>query len=371
VVELWGRQWTRPQLLARVGRLEQLAGVQLVQAADGAERGVRLLRFATGAGFDFEVLVDRGFDIGRAFLGGRPLAWWSPVGLTGPWYHEPAGVGWFRGFPGGLVSTCGLDHTLLGGTDDSSVFNYPHRQTETYGLHGRYTGLPARLAAYGTRWDGDDCVLYAEAEVAQVAVFGEQLLLSRRIEADLGGTSLRLTDTVTNTGPTACPHMMLYHCNVGFPVVDDTAELSYPAPKGICVSDARTDDYRALAEPEPTFVEECYEHDMIPGGDGYVRAAVLNRAAGLGVYQRYRRDQLPHHITWRQLGSGTYVVAMEPSTNRDAGRLDARERGELGFLAPGQERHYELEIGALSGAAVTEFADEAARLAAGQAGVPA
>jgi hypothetical protein len=364
VVELWGRQWTRPQLLARVGRLEQLAGVQLVQAADGAERGVRLLRFATGAGFDFEVLVDRGFDIGRAFLGGRPLAWWSPVGLIGPWYHEPAGVGWFRGFPGGLVSTCGLDHTLLGGTDDSSVFNYPHRQTETYGLHGRYTGLPARLAAYGTRWDGDDCVLYAEAEVAQMAVFGEQLLLSRRIEADLGGTSVRLTDTVTNTGPTACPHMMLYHCNIGFPVVDDTAELSYPAPKGVCVSDAHTDDYRALAEPEPTFVEECYEHDMTPGDDGYVRAAVLNRAAGLGVYQRYRRDQLPHHITWRQLGSGTYVVAMEPSTNRDAGRFDARQRGELGFLAPGEQRHYELEIGALSGAdAISEFANQAARLA--------
>lgn len=368
MVELWGRQWTRAQLLARVGRLEQLAGVQLVQGADGAERGVRLLRFATGAGFDFEVLVDRGFDIGRAFLGGRPLAWWSPVGLTGPWYHEPAGVGWFRSFPGGLVSTCGLDHTLLGGTDDTSVFNYPHRRTETYGLHGRYTGLPARLAGYGTRWDGDDCVLYAEAEVAQVAVFGEQLLLTRRIEAELGGTSLRLTDTVTNTGPTACPHMMLYHCNIGFPVVDESAELSYPAPTGTCVSEARTDAYRALTAPAPAFVEECYEHDMAAGADGYVRAAVLNRAAGLGVYQRYRRDQLPHHITWRQLGSGTYVVAMEPSTNRDAGRFDARERGELGFLAPGEHRHYELEVGGLWGpAAVSEFADRAAGLAAGAA----
>ncbi len=125
MVHLWGRQWSRSELLARVGRLEQLAGVQLTEAADGAERGVRLLRFATGAGFDFEVLVDRGFDIGRACLGGRPLAWWSPVGLIGPWYYEPAGIGWFRGFPGGLVSTCGLDHMLLGGTDDSTRLQLP------------------------------------------------------------------------------------------------------------------------------------------------------------------------------------------------------------------------------------------------------
>lgn len=42
MVYLWGRQWPRGELMARVGRLEQLAGVQLVEAADGAERGVRL-----------------------------------------------------------------------------------------------------------------------------------------------------------------------------------------------------------------------------------------------------------------------------------------------------------------------------------------
>jgi uncharacterized protein DUF4432 len=200
VVTLWGRPWGRDELLARVGRLEQVAGVRLVEGGDGAERGVRLLRCSAGAGFEFEILVDRGFDIGGAWLGGRPLAWASPVGLVGPWYCEPAGIGWFRGFPGGLVSTCGLDHTLLGGADDSAVFNYPHRVTETYGLHGRYTGLPARLAGYGARWDGDDCVLWAEGEVLQAALFGEQLRLRRRVEADLGGSSLRITDTVTNIG---------------------------------------------------------------------------------------------------------------------------------------------------------------------------
>ena len=229
MVSLWGRPWTRRELLARVGRLDQVAGVQLVEAGDGAERGVRLLRFTVGSGFGFDVLVDRGFDIGRAWFGSKPLAWWSPVGLIGPWLHESAGVGWFRGFPGGLVSTCGLDHTLLGGTDDAAVFNYPHRKTETYGLHGRYTGLPARLAGDGASWQGDECVLWAEGEVIQAAVFGEQLALRRRIEADLGGIALRITDTVTNTGATACPHMMLYHCNVGFPVLDAGAELVYPA----------------------------------------------------------------------------------------------------------------------------------------------
>jgi hypothetical protein len=74
------------------------------------------------------------------------------------------------------------------------------------------------------------------------------------------------------------------------------------------------------------------------------------------VFQRYDGEALPHHITWRQLGTVAYVVAMEPSTNRDAGRFDARARGELAELAPGEERHYRLEIGALDGhRAVEDF----------------
>jgi Domain of unknown function (DUF4432) len=59
-------------------------------------------------------------------------------------------------------------------------------------------------------------------------------------------------------------------------------------------------------------------------------------------------------VTWRQLGSGTYVVAMEPGTNRDAGRFDARQRGELIHLHPGEQRHYELELGALAGTEAVE-----------------
>jgi hypothetical protein len=57
---------------------------------------------------------------------------------------------------------------------------------------------------------------------------------------------------------------------------------------------------------------------------------------------------------WRMLGEGIYGVAMEPTTNRDAGRFDARERGELAYLAPGEARTYDVEIGALDGKAAIE-----------------
>ena len=75
--------------------------------------------------------------------------------------------------------------------------------------------------------------------------------------------------------------------------------------------------------------------------------AVVNRDLSLGVYQLFNLNQLPHHFVWRMLGEGTYVVGIEPSTNRTAGRLDARSRGELIELEPREKRAYNLELGVL------------------------
>jgi len=228
--ELFGASYRRADLLRRVGRLEQVAGVRLVTLGDGQGRGVRVLEFRTGTGFAFDVLVDRGFDVGRCELGGRPLSWLSGAGVVAPWYYEPDDWGWFRAWGGGMVVTCGLDHTLMPGEDTAEHFNQPHiRKAVRYGLHGRVGGLPARVGGYGERWDGDDCVLWAEGEVLQSAVFGEHLVLHRRIEAKVGEFSFMLRDRVTNAGHTLVSHMFLYHCNVGFPIVDEGAELLVPS----------------------------------------------------------------------------------------------------------------------------------------------
>jgi hypothetical protein len=363
VPALFGARYDRSELLRRVGRLEQVAGVRLVTAGDGIERGVRLLEFRTGTGFAFDVIVDRAFDIGRCEMNGMPMGWMSPTGIAGPWFAEPEGMGWFRSFPGGLVSTAGLDHTLIGGEDTAEQFNQPHlRQTETYGMMGRVWALPARLTGYGERWDGDDCVLWAEGEVHQAAVFGENLTLRRRVEATVGGSSFRIHDEVENTGHTRSTHMLLYHCNVGFPIVDEGAQLLVPGP-GVPTDPAPAGNYRWLEAPIADYTERCFEHDVITEPDGTAPVAIVNRRIGLGVYQLFNKRQLPHQTTWRMPGEDLYVVAIEASTNRDAGRWDARERGELIVLAPGERRVYDLEMGGLVGAAeIDAFTQRVERL---------
>lgn len=351
MVRLWGREYGRRELLRRVGRLEQVAGVRLVGLEDGMGRGVRVLEFHTGSGFSFEVLVDRAFDIGRCGFKGRPLSWISGVGTSGPWFYEPEGLGFFRTFGGGMLTTCGLDHALFMAEDTAEQYHYPPKRTERYGLHGRVSNLPARLAGYGSRWEGEECVLWAEGEVLQAAVFGEQLVLRRRIEARVGGSRLTVSDEVENVGFDPTPHMYLYHVNVGFPVVDEGAELLAPASSVTPRGDYPAEGYGRFHAPREGYVEQVFEHELLAEEDGTVPVAVVNRELGLGVYQLYNRAQFPHHFVWRMLGEGTYVLGIEPSTNRTAGRLDARRRGELIELRTGERRAYTMELGVLEGAA--------------------
>lgn len=358
---LHGIHIDRRELARRTGRLEQVAGVRLVTLGDGPQRGVRVLEFRTGSGFEFDVIVDRAMDVGRCELYGRSLTWLAAPGVVAPWFTEPMGLGWFRAWGGGMLVTCGLDHTLLGGTDDASHFHQEVKPLEEYGLHGRVGFIPARLTGYGERWEGDECVLWAEGTVRQAAVYGESMELRRRIEARVGENRFTVRDEVENVGFDPVTHMQLYHVNVGWPVVDEGSEYLIPAPPGTPVAPYPPEDYRRVRAPAPATPEQCWEHDVIPEAAGTVPVAVVNRRAGIGTYQVYVKQQLPFHTMWRMLGEGEYGIAMEPTTNRDAGRWDARERGELMYLAPGESRAYDLEIGALDGVAeIDAFAERVA-----------
>jgi len=146
-------------------------------------------------------------------------------------------------------------------------------------------------------------------------------------------------------------------------VLDEGAELVAPSRRTSTDYGVPVDGYQIMSAPVPGATEACFEHELIAEPAGTVPVGLLNRARQLGVYQVFRIGQLPHHTVWRMLGEGTYALGLEPSTNRDAGRADARERGELQWLGPGETRQYDLEIGALHGAAaLSEFEGRVSRL---------
>jgi galactose mutarotase-like enzyme len=345
---LFGRSFRREDLRKLVGGLAQVAGIRLVELADGRVRGMRAADVYTGSGFRFQVLVDRGLDIGPAEHAGRPLAFVHPA-LGSPALHERPGAGWLRTFGGGLVTTCGLDH-----------FGPPDPEGEGYGLHGRASHLPAENVRVRQEWHGEEYVLELEGETRQTRLFGENLRLERRISTRLGATSLLLEDRVTNEGFRPAPLAVLYHCNLGFPVVSPDSELlvrDRSARPRDEAARAGLADHLRFGPPQAGFAEQVFFHEPRVGGDGLAAAAVVNRALGFGAFVRWRAAELPVLAHWKMTGEGEYVCGLEPSTHAmTPTRREQREAGSLRDLAPGESVSFRLEIGALPDAeAVAAF----------------
>jgi hypothetical protein len=356
MVDLYGRALSRTALAERTGALQQVAGVELLEYADGPERGVRVLAFRTGC-LGFQVAVDRGFDLLSADYHGVPIGWRSPTGPRHPSLASPeenAGWGLLRSFTG-LLATCGLDQALAPTSSSAERYIYPGFDRHDYPLHGRVSQIPARLTGYGERWDGERCTLWAEGEVAQMAVFGENLVLTRRFETELGGATIAIEDRVENRGFRPTPHMLLYHFNFGYPLLDQGSEFLAPIREIVhAIHDLRDQGtgYRIQGPPQADFSEQVYQHEVVAGDDGMASALLINPrlgAGGLGVRLDYDRAALPCLIEWQCLQSGLYVLGIEPSTNHLLGRGFAEQRGELIELQHGDVRHYRTRLSVLGG----------------------
>jgi hypothetical protein len=243
-------------------------------------------------------------------------------------------------------------------TADVTHYNFPARAQETYGVHDRMAMIPAQLMRYGEHWEGDECILEAEGRVTQAQAYGENLVLTRRYTARLGEARFFMRDEIVNEGWLPTEHMLLYHMNIGFPVVDEGSELIAPVtkppaiPDGLPVGDAA--EYSRFVAPQKDWLLQGFRLEMAAEADGSVPVGIVNRD-GFGMYVVYNQRQFSQYLEWRMMGEGQYAVGIEPCTNT-FGRSIARELGQLITLQPGDRRVYEIEVGVLDGAdAVAAF----------------
>jgi hypothetical protein len=201
--------------------------------------------------------------------------------------------------------------------------------------------------------------------VVQAAVFGEVLHLHRRIEADLGGNGIRLIDRVVNAGFAVTPHMMLYHVNLGYPLIDADSRYIAPIREVLWASheaaglESQGVGYRRCPEPVFGFAEQVWEYDMAADEQGQVAVMVANDRIGLGLRVETHKDQFPCAYQWQNFQAGHYVMAIEPSTHHILGNTAARARGEMIWLDAGESRDYATTFSVLVGADALAAAEAA------------
>jgi hypothetical protein len=323
---------TGAELRERIGSLAQVVRVDSFIEAEGAARGARRIRVVNGGGIEFELHPDRALDIGQFTVHGVPVAWTSPSGISAPEAYEPDGQGWLRTFGGGLLATCGLDTFGPASEDDGQVL----------GQHGRVGTQKATITRLDATADG----IVVEALIHQAAVFGENLVLRRRISTAAGSDTVRIDDTVTNESFADAPHMILYHMNLGWPLMDDSTTIEVPSHTVTSRDEEAESGLERRAEfgaPVPGFHEQVYLHELDRRSASTV--VVTNPARGLEFSLTVSGVELPYLYQWKMQGQGHYVLGVEPANSPNIfGRAAAREAGELPFIPAGESVSYGIEF---------------------------
>ena len=347
-----------PKWKDKISNFAQLGGIETAILDNGAARGSRIAWINTGSGLRFKVMLDRAMDIADTFYNQSSLAWLSHLGATSPQPFSDKGVDWLKSFGGGLLTTCGLDHA--GGPEKDK---YGER-----GLHGPISNLPAELESIiqPDPLEGN-MEMSVTGIIRQSRPLGTQLELKRTISATLGAPVIRIHDKVTNRGNEAAPHMMLYHCNFGWPLADEGTDIIWKGnwksrdENSKLVFNRQNDFHKCspVLDAHAGAGEAAAFIDVASDGSGVCSCGLHNPQLDVAVVLRFQKNQLPWLTNWQHWGKGEYVTGLEPGTNPPIGQAKAREEHSLLFLSPGEYKTYDLEFEIVTGkAAIKNFLEK-------------
>jgi Domain of unknown function (DUF4432) len=316
-------------LKERIGCIEQLAFVRKSILDDGRGKGTSIARVVNGSGLDFTVGVDRGMDIFNAYYKGIPLAFIAPPMICHPAFYEPEGLSWLRNWGSGLLTGCGLRN--VGAPNEHNG--------EELGLHGRLSNLPAENFHHCCKEVDGKYVIKVTGVMRQSRLFFEHLQLKRVITTALGDNSITIEDTIENLSSRPSPLMILYHMNLGYPLVDEGISIEAVEHKMTPqneIASVGLPEWDQAQAPTPGFVEQVIYHEIPPAVDGFAQVTLKNPKLGLGFKLNYRTAELPFFVQWKQMGVNEYVMGFEPGNCIPEGQANNAEKGLLREIAPGE-----------------------------------
>ena len=294
----------------KISNLAQLASIQRYTISEGSESGLDVIDCNSGR-LRFLINVSKACDIMQLYHDGENLSFVSKNGFTA---RE---IGFLNRFEGGMLYTCGLDS--VGGRDG-------------YELHGTLHNTPARVV----RAEVTESEIIVEAVIRNTALFGKNLVLKRKISSPIGSGVLCIDDALVNEGYADEQYCLLYHVNVGYPMLDDrakiVADISGYIPR---TPFAKQNEGTMLEMSDAVAGEEecCYFLDLAKP-----EISLENSKNKKKFTLSYSADTLPDFVEWKSMASGDYALGLEPCTTK----LD--NYFEYKTIAPEEKINFSLKI---------------------------
>lgn len=301
-----------------IGNFSQLVTVRRLVISEGTAKGCEIMEVKTAGGLEADILLDTGLDIGQCRYRGINMSWLSKNGYDSPSNFFPYENEFVNTFPGGLLYTCGLRSAGPANRDNG----------EWHPLHGRYHSLAAEHI--GVDIQNEEIII--QGEIKETALFGHLLQVKRTIRISVWGASIEVEDQVSNLTPRDEEFMMIYHCNFGYPLLSENAQLILPAARRTI---PRTDfaqqglmNTGSFEKPVDGKEEQVFFQKM----NDEFWAKIQNLPLGIGMKISWSGDTLPILSQWKSMASGDYVLGLEPTNCFIMGRHEERKNGTLPVL---------------------------------------
>ena len=313
-----------------IGHETQVSGVEEHRLVGGKGDGMRLYEVNNGKGLELTLSPDRNGDITRLRYKGINMSYFSPCGYVAPAYYDKTGSNWLQSFTAGFLTTCGLQAVGTPCVDGG----------EELPLHGSIANQPCAQSY----WQEDEEKITIHSITKDEVIFGRKLTLTRRIEVSKTENKFSIQDKIENTGSRKEPVEILYHMNMGYPLLDEDSIVTIPSVEVTARDEHAQEDienWMHMEKPQGDYQERCYYHKF-EGKDG--RASIYQPKLNTGLEITFDAEKLDGFVEWKMMGVRDYVLGLECGNCYPDGRDVMRKTGMLKFLEPGESVNYQVDV---------------------------
>jgi len=313
-----------------LGHPSQLSGVERHRIEGGRGDGLEVLEIRNGKGLEMMLCPSRNNDILRLSVNGINIGYFSPCGYAHPAYFDRTGANFLRNFTAGYMTTAGLENVGTPNNDEG----------EDFGLHGSIGNTPCEQYSY----EEDVESITVKSVTSDEFIFNRKLKLYRVLTISKKKNSFNLFDEIVNTNDHDEVVEILYHQNMGYPLVDEDSILKINSSKVLGRNAHATDNldnWMKMQKPTAGYEECCFYHYF----DGPEAKIELSQPKlNLKLVMTYDPKVLPYFTEWKMMGVREYVLGLEPGNCTPDGRNLVRKAGNLVVLKPGDKKQYTYDV---------------------------
>ncbi|MBE6632064.1 MAG: DUF4432 family protein [Ruminococcaceae bacterium] len=336
-----GKNYTKADLLRRLGNISGIAGVRSCEILNGKANTVKIHEVRAGE-LEYTLMETACLDPLEVRYKGYPLSFLSKSGPVNRASAEPIGTNFMYSLAGGMMYTCGFGNV---GVAYESAEGIDYNQ-------GRMRWEPAdKVKVYG-EWEGDEYLVGVGGEMRETALFHSNCALRRTVLSHLGSKTIEIKDEIENESYLDHPFMVLYHLNFGYPLVDEGLKVHVPKSSYIALNPAAKeieDKWDVVTAPNEEAKESVFIHHTLADKEGMTHCGIYNEKLGIGVEIIYNRDLLPDLAEWHSMISGDYVFGLQPHNNLLSGRQKEIDNGTLKLIKPFETIHSGVTLKVLDG----------------------